>query len=378
MTGQLPEALRRPDEKPRIVVIDDDEIMLLSCKEVLGRAGYIVETFDSGEEGLRHIASSPAPLLVVDLKMPKIDGLEVIRRVRKLAPTMVIVVITGYSTIATAVEAMKAGAYDFLPKPFTPDELVLIVNRGYERWRLAAQSERLREEKDHLQRVFVTFVSHQLKTPLVAVKQYLDVLMHDSKIELPEIARKWLSRSQFRVAELGGIIEDWLNLSRIEHGGLCDRSCCSDLQAVTKEVVNSMTNIAEAADVLLSLEEAPDPLPIMADRGSLEMLVSNLVSNGIKYNRRNGTLVVRTSLDKGIAVLEVTDTGIGISEGGQKRLFEEFYRVKTDATENIPGSGLGLALCRSIVEELRGSIIVQSEEGVGTTVGVRLPRGTPG
>lgn len=378
MTDPVPEALCRSGEKTRIVVIDDDEIMLLSCSEVLGRKGYVVETFASSEEGLRHIANAPAPLLVVDLKMPKINGLEVIRRVREIAPAMVIVVITGYSTIATAVEAMKAGAYDFLPKPFTPDELVMIVNRGYERWRLAAQSERLREEKEHLQRVFVTFVSHQLKTPLVAVKQYLDVLMYDAKIELPEIARKWISRSQFRVSELSGIIEDWLNLSRVEHGGLCDCRDCTDLQQVTKGVVNSWASIAEGSGVLFSLEGAPDPLPVMGDRGALEMLVSNLVSNGIKYNRRNGTLIVRTSLDEEHVVLEVTDTGIGISEEGQKRLFEEFYRVKTDETEKIPGSGLGLALCRSIVEELRGQIVVQSEEGVGTTVTVRLPRGTPG
>src|SRR5512136_3018273 len=128
----------------RVIVIDDDEIMLLSCSEILTRAGFKVETFPNGEDGIRRIKEAPAALLFVDLKMPKIDGMEVIRRVRQIDPSMVIVVITGYATIATAVEAMKAGAYDFLPKPFTCDEFALIVNRGFERWRLARDSERLR------------------------------------------------------------------------------------------------------------------------------------------------------------------------------------------------------------------------------------------
>ncbi|MBW2735325.1 MAG: response regulator [Deltaproteobacteria bacterium] len=359
-----------------MIVIDDDEIMLLSCKEILGRIGYTVETFASGEEGLKHIARSPAALLVVDLKMPQIDGLEVIRRVREIDPAMVIIVITGYSTISTAVQAMKAGAYDFLPKPFTPEELVLIVNRGYERWRLAMQSARLRDEKEHLQRVFVTFVSHQLKTPLVAVKQYLDVLMHDSQIELPQRARQWISRSQYRVAELTGIIDDWLDLSRAEHGGLCDRKVSTDLQEVIEGVVKSLGPLAKEAGVRLTLEFAPTPLSVIGDRGSLEMVLSNLISNGIKYNRSGGSLIVRTSLDDSTVVLEVADTGLGIPEACQERLFEEFYRVKTDATAEIPGSGLGLTLCQTIVEELEGKISVHSEEGVGTTFTVRLLPGT--
>ena len=380
MTGWSQEAAPPPREKTRVVVIDDDDIMLLSCREILGRVGYTVETFASGEEGLSHIADSPAPLLVVDMKMPQIDGLEVIRRVRKMAPEMVIIVITGYPTISTAVEAMQAGAYDFLPKPFTPEELVLIVNRGRERWQLSAQSKRLKEEKEHLQRVFVTFVSHQLKTPLVAVTQYLDVLMHESeteKTELPERAREWISRCQGRIAELTGIIEDWLNLSRIEHGGLCDASTHTNIHEVIQGVIRSFAPLAERAGVCLALENVSDCLPVLGDRGSLEMLISNLVCNGIKYNQPDGTLIVRTSSDNGAVVLEVVDTGIGIPEACQQHLFEEFYRVKTDVTAQIPGSGLGLALCRAIADELGGQIGVHSEEGVGTTVTVRLSCGAP-
>ena len=119
-----------PPETGRVFVIDDDDIMLLSCRRILEKAGYQVETFSSGLEGIRRIKDVRPELLLVDLKMPELDGLQVIERVRAVDPDVVIAVITGYATIATAVDAMKAGAYDFLPKPFTPDELRLIVNRG--------------------------------------------------------------------------------------------------------------------------------------------------------------------------------------------------------------------------------------------------------
>jgi hypothetical protein len=357
----------------RVVVIDDDEIILLSCSEILTRAGYAVEPFPNGEEGIRRIREAPAPLLFVDLKMPKIDGMEVIRRVREIDPAMVIVVITGYATIATAVDALKAGAYDFLPKPFTCDELTLIVNRGYERWRLAGESERLRHEKEEVQRRFVTFVSHQLKTPVTAVKQYLDVLMHTTSADLPERAREWIRRSQMRLSEMLALIQDWLDLSRLEHGQLACRDATADLKEVAREVAQSLAALAEASGVAIVVDAPPDLPEVRGDPRCLAMLLGNLVGNGVKYNRPGGRVTVGMAADGGEIVVSVTDTGLGIPRESQERLFEEFYRVRTPATQDIPGTGLGLAICKKIVSELQGAISVVSEEGHGTSFTFRLP-----
>ncbi len=357
----------------RVVVIDDDEIILLSCSEILARAGFEVETFASGEEGIRRIREAPAPLLFVDLKMPKIDGMEVIRRVREIDPAMVIVVITGYATIATAVDAMKAGAYDFLPKPFTCDELSLIVNRGFERWHLARESERLRLEKADVQRRFVTFVSHQLKTPVTAVKQYLDVMMYMSRDEMSERAREWIGRSQLRLAEMLSLIQDWLDLSRLEHGQLATADVSSDLLEVVRGVVQAHAVAAEKAGVSVAVEGTGTVPAVRGDAPSLAMLLSNLVGNAVKYNRTGGSVCIRTSAGVGDAVVEVRDTGIGIPRESFDRLFQEFFRVRAPSTENIPGTGLGLAICKKIVSELGGSIAVASEEGAGTTFTVHLP-----
>jgi signal transduction histidine kinase len=363
-----------------VFVIDDDDVMLLTCRRTLEKDGYDVETFGNGLDGIRRIEELRPQLLLVDLKMPELDGLQVIERVRHVDPDVVIAVITGYATISTAVDAMKAGAYDFLPKPFTPDELRLIVNRGHERWRLAAESARLRHEKEEAERRFVTFVSHQLKTPVVAAKQYLDVLLYTAKDEISPRTREWLTRAQARLDEMLTLIRDWLELARIARGidAPGELAAASDLRAVITEVVESSQAQAQAAVVTLETDLGANVGLVRGDVVSLATIVSNLVSNGIKYNRVGGRVTVRTSLDGAMAVVEVSDTGIGIADESLPRLFQEFCRVRNDQTRDIPGTGLGLAICKRMVTTLGGSIHVGSKVGEGTTVSVHIPTAVNG
>ena len=361
----------------RVVVIDDDDVMLLSCRRILQKAGYTVETFDRGAAGIARLAEWKPQILVVDLKMPELDGFQVIQRVRQFDQEVVIVVITGYATVATAVDAMKAGAYDFLPKPFTPDELRLIVGRSAERWRLARESAELRREKEEAERKFVTFVSHQLKTPLVAVKQYLDVLTYTSGGELPETARTWITRSQGRLAEMLTLIQDWLTLSKVERGSLCERGAAADLVPVVGQVLQALKPQADQAGVTLSTALGGAPCQVRGDAVALSTVVSNLVGNALKYNRPGGTVTVAVRVEGDAALLTVTDTGLGIPAESIPCLFTEFFRVTTDDRRDVAGSGLGLAICKRIINELGGSVEVQSTLGVGSTFTVRLPLAPP-
>jgi len=362
------------DPPRRVFVIDDDDVMLLSCRRILEKDGYAVETFDNGVDGLRRLADVRPQLLLVDLKMPELDGLQVIDRVRAIDTEIVIAVITGYATISTAVDAMKAGAYDFLPKPFTPDELRLIVNRGYERWQLAMESSRLRQEKAEAERRFVTFVSHQLKSPVVAAKQYLDVLLFEKSDTMPARDRDWLLRAQSRLDEMLTLIHDWLELARVSGGAVCEPGATADLRDAVRQAVLSLEPQSRAAGVFVETRLADELPRTVGDPVSLTMVMTNLVSNGVKYNRRGGTVSIATRYDDDVVEVEVADTGIGIPDDAMPRLFEEFYRVKTDETQDIPGTGLGLAICRRIVTTLGGSIEVSSRLGEGTTFVVRLPR----
>jgi signal transduction histidine kinase len=368
---------RRPGGAPagdehRVFVIDDDAVMLLSCRRILEKDNFEVETYNNGLDGLRRIEEVRPHLLLVDLKMPELDGLQVIDRVRAIDPDIVIAVITGYATISTAVEAMKAGAYDFLPKPFTPDELRLVVNRGLERWRLVAESARLRHEKEEAEHRFVTFVSHQLKSPVVAAKQYLDVLLFTSKEAMSPQMCEWLARAQARLDEMLTLIHDWLELARVERGTLAEATESCDLAAVAAQAVERWAAQARAAGVVVSLQADPGTGPVRGDAASVGTVLSNLVSNGIKYNQVGGRVTVRTGREDGTVFAEITDTGIGIPAESLPHLFGEFYRVKTEQTRDIPGSGLGLAICQRIVTALGGAIEVRSRVGQGTTFVVRL------
>jgi two-component system, sensor histidine kinase and response regulator len=362
------------DPEKTIFVIDDDRIIRLSCEQLLKKAGYTVESFDHGQKGIERLKEVRPPLLIVDIKMPGLDGFEVIRRVREIDNTIVIVVITGHATIETAVDAMKMGAYDFLPKPFTPSELCLIIERGFERWRLTRETRMLRREKEEVQRKFVTLVSHQLKTPLAAVKQYLDILLDTHRDKFPENTAEWISRSQIRIAEMLGLIQDWLLLARIERGSLANSNAVSDLTTVVESAAHEYRHLPSAADIRLSVEKPPPPVWVRGDWSSLHMLASNLVSNAVKYNRPGGSVTIRITrtADHWIE-FEVIDTGIGIPPEYLPNLFEEFYRVKTPETRNISGTGLGLVICRKIVDELGGSIEVESRKGEGTRFTVKLP-----
>ena len=377
-SGATPEGPHHATEpERRVVVIDDDDVMLLSCRRILQKAGYAVETFDRGATGIARLAEWKPQILLVDLKMPELDGFQVIQRVREFDQEVVIVVITGYATVATAVDAMKAGAYDFLPKPFTPDELRLIVGRSSERWRLARESAELRREKEEVERKFVTFVSHQLKTPLVAVKQYLDVLTHTTGGDLPDTARTWIMRSQTRLAEMLSLIQDWLTLSKVECGALCERSAGADLAAVVHQVLQALQAQADLAAVTVSASAVASPCRVSGDEVALSIVVSNLVANAIKYNHTGGTATVELRAEGGVAVLTISDTGLGIPPESLPCLFTEFFRVTTPDRRDIPGTGLGLAICKRIINELRGSVEVTSTVGVGSTFVVRLPLAPP-
>ena len=356
-------------------MIDDDPVMRLSCFKILDKEDYVVETYEDGEQGLKRIDEQKPDLLVVDLKMPKIGGMEVIARVHEIDPEICIVVITGYATIGTAVEAMKAGAYDFLPKPFTPDELRLIVKRGMERTELTQQSKRLKQEKETLERRFLTFVSHQLQSPLVAVQQFLDVLKHlgDSPNK-QALQNEWIDRSLVRIKELIAMVRDWLTISKIESGQFVDCIATVDLHPVITELLQTYSQQARENRITLSSSLPDDLSPVEAHEECLKMLFSNLIVNAIKYNKKNGTVKVTARNEGTNVVVAVADTGIGIPEDKIDMIFEEFYRVKGDATKNISGTGLGLPICKKIVAELGGKIQVDSKVNNGTTFHVYLPK----
>jgi signal transduction histidine kinase len=357
-----------------LVVIDDDATMRLSCRKILSKVGFRVETFEDGARGLEGVGRLKPELVVVDLKMPGMSGNEVIARIHEIDPYIVIVVITGYATIDTAIEAMKSGAYDFLPKPFSPEELRVVVNRGLERRRLALEAVRAEAERAVLKRRFVTFVSHQLQSPLVAIHQYLDVLKHLGDTEAANAKRKeWIESCLKRTDEMQETIRDWLTLSRLEGESLQGERQNIDIRSTLVELLAAYEQVAASEQVSLEANLPQSPCWVRGDPHCLAVLFENLIVNAIKYNRPGGKVAVSACPHNGEILITVADTGIGIPEKYRPLIFEEFFRVRGEGAKKITGTGLGLSICRRILREMAGSIEVESEVNVGSTFRVRLP-----
>jgi two-component system sensor histidine kinase/response regulator len=360
-------------ERERIVVIDDEYAMRLSCRQILSKSGFEVETFEDGAKGLEGVAKLRPSLTIVDLKMPGMSGLEVIPRVHEIDPEIIIVVITGYATISTAVDAMKAGAYDFLPKPFRPDELRIIVNRGLERRRLKLESRRYEMERELLKRRFVSFVSHELKRPLAAVHQYLDVLRQLGDTEEARAKRRdWLDRCLQRTQDMKSLIDDWLTLAVLESGSLFREHVKVDLKDIILHTLETYETLAAESGVTLHAELPQDAYLVRGDTNCLGVLFDNLIANAIKYNRPEGRVTVSALAEDPEIVVSVQDTGVGIPEKYHEFLFDEFFRIK-DGEKQVSGTGLGLPISKKIVSEMGGTIELESEVDVGSTFRVRLP-----
>jgi len=360
-----------------ILVIDDEESMLDSCKQALEKKGYHVELANSGEEGLKKAKEVEPDLILIDLKMPGTNGMDLLLKIQEIDPSIVNVVITGYATIDSAVEAMKRGAYDFLPKPFTPNELRIIVARGLEKRKLQIEAEELRKEKEKLRESFVTIVTHQLRSPLVTVRQYLEVILGGMAGEMSNDINEMLQRSATRIDELLDMVNDWLNMARIETGKLADNFEPIDLCEILIKCIGSYKKLADKKELLVNIN-CPAEIPkIEGDKESLFEAFSNLIDNAIKYNRPNGKILVNVKKDDSHLVVTIADTGLGIDKESLPFIFDEFYRAKNKDTREITGTGLGLSITKKIVEAHSGKINVESKLGEGTVFTVSFRSAKP-
>jgi len=359
-------------DKYRILIIDDEEIVLDSCMEILAGGDYEVATASDGTRGLKRLQEFQPDLVFVDLKMPGLSGLQVLERIHDCDPTIVTIVITGYATVSSAVEAMKHGAYDFLPKPFTPDEFRLIAHRGLEKRQLVLDTIALRQEKELLRENFAAIVSHELKSPLGAVQQNLFTLVDELSGTVTEDQLRRLERMKSRINDLVELIHTWLRAISVDIETIKENFEPVSIPTVITKAVESIEPhaVRKAIEILTSVEE---PLsPVFGDEGTLTEALVNIANNGVKYTHMGGRITIKAREEDKQIVISISDTGVGIPEADLPHIFDDFYRAKSgQALEG--GCGLGLALCRRIVETHGGSISAESEPGKGSTFVIRLP-----
>jgi signal transduction histidine kinase len=365
-----------------VLVVDDEPGIRAAVARVLtafsfrlaeedAEVRFEVEVAASGEEAQEMAAARAPDICLLDHKLPGIQGLEVLDRLAVEFPDTLVIMITAYATIETAVSATKRGAYDFLAKPFTPDELKSTLRKAARHLLLQRQARRLAQEKRQVRFQFISILGHELKAPLASVEGYLQILKdHIVEPGSPKYDEV-MERSLLRVAAMRKIIADLLDLTRIESGQKKRDLQRVDLTAAAERAMEMASEAARARGIAVELR-ADSHLFMEADPGEVEMIMNNLVSNAVKYNRENGRVEVDLANRGGVITISVTDTGIGLSAEEQALLFKEFSRVKSPKTRDIPGSGLGLSIVRKVALLYGGDATVQSTPGEGSTFTVTL------
>jgi len=380
------ETLMDPQQQViRVVMIDDEEALCLGVRRIIEKykvhvpdvlvdVSFEFSYFTSAEDFLRGLGDGEqVDLLLLDLKLPGMGGMELLDVMSQEGREILTIMITAYATFETAVKATKLGAYDFLAKPFSPDELRYALRKATSQLILSRQARKLAEEKRQVRFNFISVLAHELKAPLNAVEGYLNILRTtetDQNLQMIE-------RSIVRVDGMKKLIGDLLDLTRIESGKRERVIARLDMVALARASMELFAVDAEHRGITMELD-ADAGAELQADAGEAEIVLNNLVSNAVKYNRDGGSVRVELRrLDGGLRV-SVTDTGYGLTADEQAKLFTEFMRIKNEHTVKVLGSGLGLSTVRKIANLYEGEATVTSEPGVGSTFTVTLNDAPPG
>ena len=378
--------MERHDEIVQVAMVDDEEPLCIGVRRILAKyrvhvpdvhvdVTYAFTYFTAGEQLLEAVKGGARfDLLLLDLKLPGINGLDVLTSLAQDDRAILTIMITAYATFETAVQATKLGAYDFLPKPFSPDELRYAVRKATSQLVLSREARKLAEEKRQVRFNFISVLAHELKAPLNAIEGYLNILRTEEEGQHVQM----IDRSLLRLEGMKKLIFDLLDLTRIESGQKQRDFVHIDVRDLAKAAVDMLTIEARARSVSMELR-APDPVPLYADPSEIEIIFNNLVSNAVKYNKDDGGVVITLlpAEDDRPATITVADTGIGLTPEEAGKLFNEFVRIKNEDTVKVLGSGLGLSTVRKLAQLYGGDAVVQSERHVGSTFTVTLNDARP-
>lgn len=422
----------------RLLIVDDEESVAITMQAILQLDGHAVEMTTRGVEALRLIGEATFDLVLTDLRLDDLDGLQVIAETHRRSPETVVIVLTGYASLESAVKALREGAYDYLLKPCDVEELRATVTRGLERRRMGQQLQervveletanstigrmnteleqrvaeatadlqaRLEElaaakaqTQDHLEKLreldklksqFLSIASHELKTPITAMSGFIQIAVRRLRrridrakpAETAQAADDATLLEQLEVVDrqttkLARLVDELLDVSRIESGRLEFRVADVDLAVLVDEVATRLEMVAGEHEITVARDGGR--FVVRGDRDHLEQVLNNLVGNAIKYSPGGRRIDLRLgSTGEGMVLLSVSDQGMGIRAAELESIFGLFYRSPDRDARDVGGMGLGLYISKEIVDRHGGRIWAESRTGEGTTFYVALPPAGP-
>ena len=366
-----------------ILIVDDEYGMrrgaeralrdiTVSLPDINGEVRFDIRTAATGKELEEKMSEGPTDILVLDHKLPDTTGLEILDRLGKSSLDLLVIMITAYASLDTAVAATRRGAYDFLAKPFTPEELRGAVRKAARHLILQRQARRLADEKKQVRFQFVSVLAHEMKSPISAIEGYLQMMRERSVGDKLEDYDHMLDRCLLRIEGMRKMIADLLDLTSIESGQRQRTLVAIDLADVASQTVENVKAEAERREISIQLN-VMNGMTINGDRTEIEMIFNNLISNAVKYNRDRGRVEIKVDMSCDAIRIHVEDTGIGMTQEETQRLFSDFSRIKNEKTRHILGSGLGLSTLKKLVTLYNGEVAVKSKPDVGSIFTVTLP-----
>jgi len=377
----------------RILAIDDERAIQSYWQRLLPKLGHQAVIATNGTEGLKLARTQPFDLIITDLSMPGLQGQQILETVRTEMPHVDVIVATGNGTLESAVYALRAGAHDFLVKPFAVEDVRRILERQVEKRRLGVENRELRQANERLREVsllkekFLAITSHELKTPVTILSAITELLASDPAGLSPQEREELLAKLAEVSRSLRDIVEEMHALSEARHGGTVLRLVPTSLGRLLDDVVAEMQPVAEARQVKLTVEAAGhawEEYP--CDAAKLQQAVRAVVRNGIQYTEDGGSVTLRLDAWQASAMPElgpvvvVEDTGIGIGAEQKRLVFDTFYETADTDHHHTSASafqggglGIGLSIVLEVVTAHGGRVDLESEPGRGTTVYLKLP-----
>jgi len=377
-------------EAAGILVVEDDVGSRLTLSGILEDAGYEVTGVDKGAEALEVIKDGNFNVIIADIKLPDVGGMSILELAKEINPDVAVIIMTGYASIETAVNAVNEGAYAYFVKPINMDEMKTTIVNALRQQRLSRENKRL---VDDLQRsnkllfeanrqlraateaksAFLAHMSHELRTPLNAIIGFSDLLLGGVAGEINNQQRQCLEDILSSGKHLLSLINDILDLSKVEAGKMDIRPESLRLADVVDDAVTTVKPMLDDSRHELAISIAEDLPPVYGDRNRLKQILLNLLSNAIKFTPDGGKLYLETSGNGDFCRVSMVDNGIGIRKEDQACIFEPFTQLDTQPGERKQGTGLGLALTKQLVELLGGKIWVESEYGKGSQFNFIIP-----
>ena len=376
------------NEKIKILLIEDEKDVRDSYVDMLNYLGYAVETADNGKSGLEIINRVPIDVVITDLNMPVMNGLEALRRIKKKNSSIEVIVITGFATIENAIGAMKQGAFDYITKPVSLEHVKIVLNKCVQQIRSRRENEELKNiniqlrELNELKNKFITITNHELRTPLAVLKGYMELLEielegHDSK-EIKGYAEVMSNT----LTEMIKMIELMHDLSSFKSVIRVEEKSVFDVNALAATLYKEMKVLFNKRGIIFRFKSDSQPIYIKADQPQIKKAIRELVQNALKFTKKDKTveLEVKYTPDEKQVYVIVKDQGIGIPHEKLNLIFESFYEVQdvmhhfTSRTEFMGGGiGVGLSLAKEIVESNGGEIVVESTPDRGSVFTIILP-----